>query len=147
MTNICTSNPKSLWVDGINAAAFIINILVSKICSQKWTPFQAIHGRKPDFSRVWIFGCKEFFHIPKALRNGKFKEKSKQGTLARYDAGNVYFILLEESRKILISQDVEFDENFIGTHTADESQSKLMGFKLVDMESEIFGEESVQCVN
>lgn len=69
------SLPKYFWVDAINIACQVLDIMVIRTILEK-TPYGLIIGRKLNISYFFFFGCKCF-----NLNNGK-------GVLGKFDANS-----------------------------------------------------------
>lgn len=73
------------------------------------TPFEMWFGSKPDLSRLKIFGCVAYSHIPKELRS---KLEKKSNILAFVGYGNCGYRLWDKTKnKVIVSRDVIFDES------------------------------------
>lgn len=104
---------KELWAEAVNTACYIRNRLISASCKEKCTPYEVLRGKKPNVSHFKIFGSKAYVHKPNIRRDGKFDSRSEEGILVGYCSGNGYRILLNESKRIIESRDVTFDETNI----------------------------------
>ena len=55
--------PPYLWEEFINCASYLLNRVPHK--SMVWaTPFEALHGHKPNVSHLRVFGSKDWARIP-----------------------------------------------------------------------------------
>ena len=79
---IDASLPDGYWWDALQYAALLHNVSPSHSLSD-CTPEEAWSGNKPDISRLRVFGCKAFVHIPDKLR-GKLSAKSLVCTFIGY---------------------------------------------------------------
>ncbi len=74
------------------------------------TPVELFYDTKADVTMMRTFGSTAFVHIPKTLRQ-KLDPVSKKGILVDYEPGSkAYRILMEDTKKIIISSDVTFNE-------------------------------------
>lgn len=72
-----------------------------------------IYNRKPYISFIRIFGSKPYVHVPRRQRRGIFTRRAETDILLEYDDGGNYRVLLDESKKVVISCDVTIDEESI----------------------------------
>ena len=103
---------------GINKQLWPLGFLWSvqlKNCSQTSalpdrTPFQALTGKLPDLTYLWIFGCRAYIYIPKEkqMQSGKWDPRSKRCIFVGYDASGIY--QLWNGHRAICSEDVIFDE-------------------------------------
>lgn len=101
--------PKSLWAEAWSTANHLRN--VSPISGSTMTPHEAFFGKKPNVSRLRIFGCTAFIHVPREKRD-KLDAVSYQGTMVGYGTGTQYRILHKGVVKVF--SDVRFDETRLG---------------------------------
>lgn len=125
---------KELWAEAVNTACYIRNRLITASCKEVYTPYEVLHGRKPDVSHLKIFGSKAYVYKPSVRRNGKFDSRSEEGILVGYCRGNAYRILMNGSNRIIESKDVTFDENIVGK--SNELTNEMVEFD-VEMDTEI----------
>eukprot|EP00983_Pelagomonas_calceolata_P015512 491601-Pelagomonas_calceolata.AAC.1 len=101
--------PNNLWAEAITS---------------NWRdqdPSGVFYGAKPDVTMMRTFGATTYVHTPKTLRR-KPDPVSKKGILVGYEPGSkAYRILMEDSKKIVISRDVTFDEDNHGPRCAGSS--------------------------
>ena len=50
------SMPLKLWDEAFTTATFLINRLPSKVIAHT-SPFERLHGQKPDYNFLRVFGC------------------------------------------------------------------------------------------
>lgn len=71
--------PTKYWEYAIEALEYVINITPTKTNALFKTPFEIVHGLKPDGSRLRVFGSIAMVHIPKEAREREAtKERLKQ---------------------------------------------------------------------
>ena len=75
------------------------------------TPYEMLRGQRPDLSRLRVFGCKAYLHVSSKHQDGKSGHSAEEGILVGYGKGNSYRVLLEKSKKIVVSQDVTVVQN------------------------------------
>jgi len=91
--------PDGYWWDALQYAALLHNVSPMRSLSD-CTPEESWSGNKPDVSRLCVFGCKAFVHIPDKMR-GKLSAKS---------------LVHRPSGRFLESRNIIFDEG--GTNTS-----------------------------
>lgn len=99
---------KSFWSEALYTAAPTRAFRFDDDRSYK-TPAELWSGKKPDISKLRIFGCTVYSHIPKEFRK-KLYSKTTKLIMVGY-APNGYRLWDGEKRKIVIARDVIFDEN------------------------------------
>ena len=99
-----------LWGEAVSCAVYTLN-RVSNTTSAV-TPYQLWYGTKPNISHLRIFGSVAFIHIPKAERR-KLDSKSFKCFFVGYSlTQKAYRFWDPVGRKLKISRDVIFDEQF-----------------------------------
>lgn len=66
--------PKNVLAEAGNTDCYIRNRLVTRSCSEKYTPYDVINKRKPSVGHLRKFGCKAYVHKPEHKRDGKWIE-------------------------------------------------------------------------
>lgn len=61
--------PKTLWYKASKAAEYILNRTVTKALDLSKTPYEIKNGVKPSVSKLRVFGCAAYVHIPKENRS------------------------------------------------------------------------------
>jgi len=133
--------PDNLWAEAVTTANYIRNR--SPVSGQSKTPRELFFGDKPEVSNMKTFGAKAYVHIPKAQRQ-KLDPVSIKGIMVGYAADSkAYRILLDNTKKIVVSRDVTFDESSGETTEREEIQEDKMSIPLDDDEEspEEFNEE------
>ena len=103
---------KDFWADTMSMACYLINkplraALDGKVVEEVWT------GNEVDYSSLRVFGCPTYVHIP-SEEQSKLDPKSRQCVFLRYRKGfKGYKFRDSKAKKVVISRDVVFDENFI----------------------------------
>jgi len=107
--------PDAYWWDALRYATHLHNVSPTRSLSD-CTPEESWSGNKPDVSRLRVFGCKAFVHIPDKLR-GKLSAKSLVCTFIGYaQQRKAYRLVHRQSKRFIESRDVIFDEG--GTNTS-----------------------------
>lgn len=99
---------KSFWSEAVKTAVYLTNRSPCSALETKTTPIEMWTGRKPNVSNLKMFGSIGYVHIPKAKRK-KMDTKSRKCIMIGYTT-NGYRLWNEESRKIVLSRDVVFNE-------------------------------------
>ena len=71
------------WPEIIKAAAYLKNRTLANTLVEK-TPYEIFFGEKPDIKYLKIYGSKVYVRIPEQLRNSKWDDKARLGTLLGY---------------------------------------------------------------
>lgn len=97
---------KDKWGEALRVAAFLTNR--SPYAEKSATPYENWHNRKPDLSTLKTFGCSAYVKQLNYLK--KLDDRSKKLIMIGY-APVGYRMWDEEKRSIIISRDVNFNEN------------------------------------
>jgi len=101
--------PKNFWAEAVNCVVYLSNRCPTKSLWNK-TPQEAWSGRKPSVSHLRVFGSIGYTHISDQERS-KLDDKIKRYIFIGYDSSSKGCKLYNpNSEKIVISRDVEFDE-------------------------------------
>lgn len=98
--------PKNMWGEAVYTAVYLLNRSPSVAVDGDITPYEAWNGRKPDVSKLRVFGSECFVHVPKPLRK-KLDVKSQKVVFVGY-APNGYRCW--NGKKVFVSRDVIFNE-------------------------------------
>jgi hypothetical protein len=100
---------QKFWDEAINTACYSINRLYYHPYFEK-TPYELLHGRKPNISFFRVFGYKCYI-LRKGTRLGKFDKKCDEGFLLGYSTtSKAYRVWNNSSGLIEEVHDVQFDE-------------------------------------
>lgn len=80
---ILAKTPKSMWMEAINTAAFLVNRIPTK-SQPDVTPYQLVNGNKPSLNHLRIFGCKVYI-LKKEKELTKWANRSSEGIFLGYD--------------------------------------------------------------
>ena len=98
----------NLWAEAVSCSVYILNRIITKSVEGR-TPYEW-YGKKPNVSHMRIFGAEAFVHVPRSERS-KFDSKSIKCVHVGYCETQKAFRLYDpNSRKVLISRDVIFNE-------------------------------------
>ena len=100
---------REFWAEAVTTAVYIKNRSPTKALTNI-IPEEAWSGRKPSVRHLRIFGCDAYVHIPKERRS-KLDPKSVKCIFLGYCQGSkAYRLYNTETRQIVKSRDVIFDE-------------------------------------
>ena len=101
--------PREFWAEAVATAVYILNRCPTKSVRDK-TPEEAWSGRKPSIRHLKVFGCVAYAHVPDQLRK-KLDDKGEKCIFIGYSTNSkAYKLYNPETKKIIISRDVKFDE-------------------------------------
>jgi len=99
-----------LWVEACSTVVYVQNRNPHQRLGDI-TPEEAFTGEKPGISRLRIFGCPVYIHVPREKRT-KLNPAGKQGTYVGYsESVKAYRIYIPDQRKMDLSRDVTFEED------------------------------------
>ncbi|KAJ9542762.1 hypothetical protein OSB04_029268 [Centaurea solstitialis] len=99
--------PKTFWAEAASTACYLINRSPS-VALEKKTPMEVWSGSPADYTDLKIFGCPAYARVD----NGKLEPRAIKCNFLGYKDGVKGFRLwCPETKKILISRDVTFDES------------------------------------
>jgi histone deacetylase 1/2 len=113
--------PFELWGEAVVTANYLRNL--SPMADMVKTPWEAFWGYKPDVSHLRVFGCAAYAKIPDASRT-KLQVKSTKGYFVGYaEHSKGYRIYNPDTKKVMLSRDVIFDESNTSESSARVSNS------------------------
>ena len=99
--------PKSLWEEAVNYACYLKNRSPTRALNGM-TPYEALHGKKPDLSNMHEFGCDVWILKPENQRN-KLEPKSEKFIFTGLSSGgNAYRFYSTRTHKVLTSREAHF---------------------------------------
>ncbi|KAK4384934.1 Retrovirus-related Pol polyprotein from transposon TNT 1-94 [Sesamum angolense] len=102
--------PKAFWAEAVYTAVYLLNRCPTKAV-QNMTPIEAWTGKKPSSKHLRVFGSICYVHIPTEKMH-KLEEKTEKGIFLGYSTQSKgYRIYNLKTKKLIISRDVEFDED------------------------------------
>lgn len=112
--------PKTLWEEATRSAVYFLNRCCTRFLHLA-TPFTKLHGIIPNVSHLCTFGCTTYVFFPKIKRT-KLDSKSLRTIFVGYDDQSKAFRCYDSvHKKIYISRNVRFDENFFGMLTSQQN--------------------------
>lgn len=146
---------RMLWSEAVQAAVHVVNRSPTNALTVMKTPYEMWYGRKPDVSRLRVFGSKVFCHVPKEKRS-KLDGKSRLGYLTGYGCSG-YRVWSPDQRKVIVCRDVVIEELPVKqtTHPEVYTNDHLVSDRLpeqkarssnraVDMENQYSDEEELE---
>lgn len=100
---------KEMWGEAVYTATYITNRCPTAAVDVNKTPYELWTGRKPNVSKLRIFGCAAYTHIPKQLRT-KLDPKGRKLYMVGYTV-NGYRLWDAEKGKVVVARDIMFDES------------------------------------
>ncbi|KAL4280657.1 hypothetical protein GQ457_03G000810 [Hibiscus cannabinus] len=114
--------PKEFWDEAVSCAVYLSNRSPTKNMDNV-TPQEACSGRKPSVRHIQVFGSIAYAHVPDQGRL-KLDDRSSKYVFIGYDSNSKGYKLFNPSNgRIVISRDVEFDEQASWNWEAQEEQS------------------------
>ena len=102
--------PPSLWVEAINCASYLKNRVPHKLVVGV-TPFEALHGYKPNVSHLIFFGSKAWARIPLDKRKAFQAQSSKCILLGYAEDTKAYKLMEVATKRCFIEISVQFEED------------------------------------
>ncbi|MBW0540240.1 hypothetical protein O181_079955 [Austropuccinia psidii MF-1] len=130
---------KALWEEFTNTA----NFLEVRVSANKQSPFEKLFNRKPNLRRIKRFGCRAFVINNKYKR--KLDERAHKGILVGYEPDfRIYQILLEDTGKIIRSQDVRFNKEDIPFKNKKDNENNINQENTIEEEIEPIRQEEIE---
>ena len=98
-----TSLPESIWPEAIKHSVWLKCRAPTKALKYKKTPFEAIEGIRPDFSRDRIWGSRSYVTTPPELRVGQPKLHTPRAWIGYFvgcESESVYRIWNPDTQKV-----------------------------------------------
>ncbi|GJZ68163.1 ribonuclease H-like domain-containing protein [Tanacetum coccineum] len=119
--------PPSYWVEALNMAAHLLNILPSTAINNE-IPFTKLYNQTPTYEHLRVFGCLCYPYIDVAH---KLEPRSTPCIFLGYPANHRGYRCLDlSSNKIIISRHVRFDEDVFPFETVTSSTTPSYDFLL-----------------
>jgi hypothetical protein len=102
--------PRNLWPELLETAAYLKMRTPTRYL-RNMTPFERLFNRKPDLSHFRVISCQAWAQISEEKRlDDKLDFRSKDYRLIGYTASTQFILYEVESKRIIYSRDVVFDE-------------------------------------
>ncbi|GJT67395.1 retrovirus-related pol polyprotein from transposon TNT 1-94 [Tanacetum coccineum] len=86
------------------------------------TPIEVWSGKPADYLKLYVFGCLAYYHVSE----GKLDPRGKKGIFIGYDDGvKGYQIWSPSERRVILSRDVTFDDDYLFRVKQDPVESNL----------------------
>ncbi|GJR38914.1 ribonuclease H-like domain-containing protein [Tanacetum coccineum] len=119
--------PPSYWVEALNMAAHLLNILPSTAINNE-IPFTKLYNQTPTYDHLRVFGCLCYPHVDVTH---KLKPRSTRCIFLGYPTNHRGYRCLDMStNKIIISRHVRFDEDIFPFGTERQSTPPTYDFLL-----------------
>ena len=107
---LCESKlPRRFWGEAVSTAAYLRNRSPT-VAVKGMTPYECLHGEKPEVGHLRVFGCVAYAHIPKDERV-KFGSKARKCVFLGYgEAVKAYRLYDMDRGRVIHSRDVIFNE-------------------------------------
>lgn len=115
--------PEMLWGEAVLTANFLTNRSPTSALIDCKTPYEMWYSKKPDLTKLRIFGCVAYAKIPEPKRT-KFDPKSKKYRFVGY-AVNGYRIWDAETNRIFHARNVVFNESLFQVEKPVENERNL----------------------
>ena len=113
--------PKEFWAETISCAIYLSNRSPTRSVKDK-TPQETWSGRKPNVDHLRVFGSIAYAHVPQQERS-KLDDRSVKHVFVGYDSNSKGYKLYNPSNgKVVVSRDVEFDEEAMWNWEAREEE-------------------------
>ncbi|CAL9008198.1 unnamed protein product [Prunus brigantina] len=109
-------------IPGVLTAAYLINRLPSRVLDFK-SPYEVMKGKKINLSHLRVFGCTCFVHIQSSHRD-KLDPRAVKCIFMGYSSSQKgYKCYNHNSKKLIVTRDVKFDETTTFYSKSPESSS------------------------
>ena len=106
------SLPTNLWPETVRCAGYIANRTPNYQLGWK-SPFEVVHGIKPSYAHLHIFGCRAYALEKNISSSKKLNTRAHLGHLVGYDSTNIFRIWIASKNKVIRTRDATFnDEKF-----------------------------------
>lgn len=127
------SLPMKFWGEAALHGSYLHNVTSGKP-NDSMTPYEMTYNKKPDLSKLRIFGCAAYVHEPKERRAWKLSQRGNEGILLGHENG-MYRVWNTKTLQVSISKHVMFKEDlfpaekiFDTTETDEEGDSETSIF-------------------
>lgn len=124
---------KDMWGEAVLTAIYTINRNPTSTLSNGKIPAEIWYGHKVDLTKMRVFGCTAYNHIPKVDRT-KLDKRSKMLIMIGY-APNGYRLWDPILKKIVIARNVIFDESPATDHKISTDRS-IVNRSMLEIESD-----------
>ncbi|GJS37167.1 retrovirus-related pol polyprotein from transposon TNT 1-94 [Tanacetum coccineum] len=112
---------RSFWAEALNTTCYLINRSPATAIDYK-TPIEVWSGDPAYYLKLRVFGCPAYYHVSE----GKLDPRGEKGIFIGYGDGvKGYRIWSPSERRVILSRDVTFDEDYLFRVKQDPIESKL----------------------
>ena len=98
---------KHFWAEAVSTACYLVNRSPHSALNFK-SPQEVWYGSPVNYSNLRVFGCPAYIHV----NDGKLEPRARKCIFLGYGIGvKGYRVWCNESRKVITSRDVVFDES------------------------------------
>ncbi|TEB30399.1 hypothetical protein FA13DRAFT_1585571, partial [Coprinellus micaceus] len=108
-----THLPKSHWLEATLVAQYTRNRSPTSTLPDGVTPYECMHGKKPDLSSLRVFGCQGYAWIPPEKRR-KGDDRREEVIMVGYERGRVGWWCMTPSGRRMFCADVYWEEDVLG---------------------------------
>ena len=131
------SMPNYLWGEAIRHATYLINRVATRALNDK-TPYEMLRGKRPNISHIRVFGCVGYAKI-EGVHLKKLDDRSRMLVHLGTEPGSKAYRLFDpNTRRIIVSRDVVFDEERSWNWNKEETEKENGGSFVVT--DSVFGE-------
>ena len=106
--------PVEFWAHAVSTAAYTINRLSHKRLPNGITPYECMHGTKPNISNMRVFGCHAEILIEKQYRKKDLTESHSESAIfigyCRQSTGYVFYI--PHKHQVVSRRDASFNQAY-----------------------------------
>ncbi|GJR43097.1 kinase-like domain, phloem protein 2-like protein [Tanacetum coccineum] len=111
---------RSFWAEALNTTCYLINRSPATAIDCK-TPIEVWSGKPADYSKLCVFGYHAYYHVSE----GKLDPRGEKGIFMGYYVGVKGYRIWSPERRVILSRDVIFDEDYLFCVKQDPIESKL----------------------
>lgn len=99
------------------------------------SPQERLTGAPPDTKYLRVFGCEAWWNVPKELREPekKLSGRGKRRIMMSIERYNNYIILDIKSGTVIVSRDVQFNEQVFPKPTYEATMTKKVALTLLSI--------------
>lgn len=101
--------PNYLWGEAVRHATYIINRVATRVLASM-TPYEALKGKRPNIEHLRVFGCIAYAKVEIPYLKKLDDRSRKLVHLGTEPGSKAYRLFDPQTRKIVVSRDVVFDE-------------------------------------
>ena len=115
--------PNYLWGEAIRHSTYLLNRVATRALNEK-TPYEGLRGKKPSIEHLRVFGCIAYAKVDAKLLK-KLDDRARMLVNLGTEPGSKAYRLLDpQTRKIVVSRDVIFDETIGWNWSIDDTEDQ-----------------------